>query len=130
MKENGLPTAGEMQQVPLQKIHDIFGADAVLYLTVLNYGSKYRVMTSTTIVSADGKLVDVKTGDSLWEGTATVEQSSNSGNFIGDLIVAAVDQAINSSTDQAHNLGYKVNVKMFTNPDHGLLAGPYCTKEK
>lgn len=30
MKENGLPTAGEMHQVPLDKIRDIIGADAVL----------------------------------------------------------------------------------------------------
>ena len=130
MKENGMPTAGEMQQVPLAKIHDIFGADAVLYLTVLNYGSKYRVITSTTVVSAKGKLVDVLSGVTLWEGTATVEQSSSSGNLIADLIVAAVDQAINSSTDQAHNLGYQVNVQMFTARDRGLLVGPYMPKEK
>jgi len=130
MKENGLPTAGEMQQVPVEKIRDIFGADAVLYLKVKNYGSKYQIITSTTVVAAEGKLVDVKTGMTLWEGTATVEQSSSSGNLIADLVVAAVDQAINSSTDQAHNLGYQVNVQMFTTKDHGLLVGPYFPKAK
>lgn len=130
MKENGLPTAGEMQQVPLQKIHDVFGADAVLYLKVKSYGSKYQVITSTTIVSAEGKLVDVATGMTLWEGTATVQQSSSSGNIFADLIVAAVDQAINSSTDQAHTLGCEVNEQMFTTKDHGLLYGPYFPKEK
>lgn len=130
MKENGMPTAGEMQQIPLDKIRDIFGADAVLYLKVKNYGSKYRVITSTTIVSAEGKLVDVKTGETLWQGSAVVEQSSSSGNLIGDLILAAVDQAINSSTDQAHNLGCQVNAQMFTTKNHGLLVGPYFPKDK
>lgn len=130
MKENGLPTAGEMQQIPLQKIHDVFGADAVLYLTVLGYGSKYQVITSTTTVSAKGKLVDVATGTTLWEGFAVAQESSSSGNLIGDLIVAAVDQAINSSTDQAHNLGAQVNQEMFTTKDQGLLYGPYFPKEK
>jgi hypothetical protein len=130
MKENGLPGAGEMHQVPLDKIKDIIGADAVLYLTLKQYGSKYKVVTSTTIVTAEGKLVDVKTGLTLWEGTANVQQSSSSGDIIADLVVAAVDQAINSSTDQAHDLSHMANIQMLTTKDHGLLYGPYFPKVK
>jgi len=130
MKENGLPTAGEMHQIPLDKIREIIGADAVLYITLKQYGSKYQVVSSTTIVTAEGKLVDVKTGTTLWEGTASVQQSSSSGNILADLVVAAVDQAINSSTDQAHDLASQVNIQMFTTKDHGLLYGPYFPKEK
>ncbi len=130
MKENGLPTAGEMHQIPLDKIRDIIGADAVLYITLKQYGSKYQVVTSTTIVTAEGKLVDVKTGTTLWEGTASVQQSSSSGNILADLVVAAVDQAVNSSTDQAHYLAPQVNTLMFMTKDHGLLYGPYFPKDK
>jgi len=130
MKENGLPTAGEMQQVPLNKLRDVFGADAVLYVTIKQYGSKYRVITSTTIVTAEGKLVDTQTGLTLWEGTANVEQSSSSGNAIADLIVAAVDQVINSSTDQAHDMSSQVNIQLFMTKDHGLLYGPYFPQDK
>jgi hypothetical protein len=130
MKENGLPGAGEMHQVPLDKIKDIVGADAVLYITLKQYGSKYQVITSTTIVIATAKLVDVKTGLTLWEGTANVQQSSSSGNIIADLVVAAVDQAINSSTDQAHDLSRMANIQMLTTKDHGLLYGPHFPKEK
>src|SRR5258706_3092071 len=32
LKENGMPTAGEMHQAPLHKIREIVGADAVLYI--------------------------------------------------------------------------------------------------
>ena len=130
MKENGMPTAGEMHQIPLEKIGDVFGADAVLYLKVKQYGSKYQIITSTTVVAAEGKLVDVKTGTTLWEGSATAQQSSSSGNLLADLVVAAVDQAINSSTDQAHNLAVQVNTQMFMTKDHGLLYGPYYPKEQ
>lgn len=130
MKENGLPTAGEMHQVPLQKINDVFGADAVLYITVKQYGSKYQVITSTTIVTAEGKLVDVKTGLTLWAGTANVQQSSSSGNVIADLVAAAVDQVINSSTDQAHEMSSQVNVQLFMTKDHGLLYGPYFPEDR
>lgn len=130
MKENGLPTAGEMQQVPLGKIKEVFGADAVLYITLKQYGSKYQIITSTTIVSAEGKLVDVRTGLTLWEGTASVQQSSSSGNVIADLIVAAVDQVINSSTDQAHVMSGQVNTQLLVTKDHGLLYGPYFPEDK
>ncbi|MGB7768112.1 MAG: GNA1162 family protein [Verrucomicrobiia bacterium] len=130
MKENGLPTAGEMHQVPLDKITDVFGADAVLYVTVKQYGSKYQIITSTTIVTVEGKLVDVKTGLTLWEGTANVQQSSSSGNPVADLIAAAVDQVINSSTDQAHEMSHQVNVQLFMTKNHGLLYGPHFPEDR
>jgi hypothetical protein len=130
MKENGLPTAGEMRQIPLDKIRDVFGADAVLYITLKQYGSKYQIITSTTIVTVKGKLVDVKTGLTLWEGAANVQQSSSSSNPIADLIVAAVDQVINSSTDQAHEMSHQVNIQLLMTKDHGMLYGPYFPEDK
>jgi hypothetical protein len=68
LKENGLPTAGEMHQVPLKKVAEITGADAVLYVTLLEYGSKYQVINSATTVRVQARLVDTKTELLLWEG--------------------------------------------------------------
>jgi hypothetical protein len=130
MKENGMPTAGEMQQAPLDKIHSILGADAVLYLTLDKYGTKYEVITSSTTVTAHAKLVDVKSGMTIWEGTTTVQENTSSDNPIADLIVAAVDQIINSSTDHAHQLSGPANYQLLTTKDHGLLYGPYHPQSK
>jgi hypothetical protein len=124
LKENGMPTAGEMHQVPLNKIDEIVGADAVLYLTLQEYGSKYQVINSATTVSVRAKLVDVKTGLTLWEGTGMAQENSGgSGNIIGDLISAAITQAINSGTDQAHEVARTANVELFLRKNHGLLLG-------
>jgi hypothetical protein len=132
MKENGLPTAGEMRQAPLDKIGSIIGADAVLYITLKQYGSKYVVISSVTTVAADAKLVDVKTGLTLWEGTAIAQQSSgdSGGSIIGALITAAVTQIVNSATDPAHSVASLANIQLFTLKDRGLLYGPYFPKEK
>lgn len=46
LKENGMPTAGEMHQVPPEKVREILGADAVMYVTLEQYGSKYQVINS------------------------------------------------------------------------------------
>lgn len=68
LKENGIPTAGEMRQVPVDKVRDIVGADAVLYITVQEYGTKYLLIDSYTTVQSTAKLVDTRTGTTLWAG--------------------------------------------------------------
>jgi hypothetical protein len=126
LKENGMPTAGEMHQIPLNKVSEIIGADAVLFITLENYGSKYQVINSATVVAASAKLVDTKTGLTLWEGSAQAQENSGgSGNIIGDLVAAALTQAINSSTDEAHKVSRSANMILFTTKDRGLLYGPY-----
>jgi hypothetical protein len=132
MKENGLPTAGEMRTAPLDKIGEIIGADSVLYVTLTKYGSKYEVISSVTTVAVNAKLVDVKTGLTLWEGTTVAQQSSgdSGGSIIGALITAAVTQVVNSATDPAHDVSSMANYQLFTPKDHGLIYGPYFPKDK
>ena len=45
-KENGLPTPGEMVHAPLDEIRDTLGADAVLYVTLRQYGTRYQVIST------------------------------------------------------------------------------------
>lgn len=126
-KENGMPTAYEMQQAPLNKIDEIFGADAVLYTKVKQYGTKYVVISSTTVIEVEAKLVDVKTGMTIWENTALYQVSSDDagGGLIGAVINAALTQIINSSTDQAHKICPAANAQLVCTKNRGLLYGPY-----
>jgi hypothetical protein len=127
LKENGLPTAGEMHQVPLNKVVEILGADAVLFITVEQYGSKYQVINTATTVGARARLVDSRTGVLLWEGRRVVQQNSSSGqsNLIAMLVVAAVSQIVNTSVDAAHGVSRTTNAILFHTKDQGLLPGPY-----
>jgi hypothetical protein len=126
LKENGMPTAGEMHQIPLNKCVEILGADAVLFATLTQYGTKYQVINSSTIVAVKAKLVDARTGLLLWEGTGGAQQNSGgSGNLIADAIAAAVTQTVNSSTDAAHDLSTAANFNLLTLKNRGILYGPY-----
>ncbi len=126
LKENGMPTAGEMHQVPLNKVAEIIGADAVLYVTLQQYGSKYQVINSATTVQVKARLVDTKSGLLLWEGVGMAQQNSGgSGNIFADLIAAAITQAINSGTDAAHDVCRPANRNLFYTKNYGLLYGPY-----
>jgi len=130
-KANGMPTPGEMHQVPLNKVHDIIGADAVLYLTVKQYGTKYVILSSNTEVLVTGRLVDVATGTTLWEGSGIAMDNSGSssgggiGGLIASAIVAAGTQIFNSSTDHAHEIAPLAFWNLAALHEQGLLYGPY-----
>jgi hypothetical protein len=130
MKDNGLPTPGEMHGVSLTKLREVFGADAVLYVTIEEYGQKYQVLSSTTVVEARARLVDTETSSTLWEGQAIGrEASGGSGNLIADMIVAAIEQAVESTGDEAHDLSRRANFAMIFDEKAGFLRGPYSPSE-
>jgi hypothetical protein len=125
-KENGMPTPGEMHQAPLNKIREIIGADAVLYITVKKYGSSYQVINSATVVDAEASLVDTVSGTVLWTGRVAAQDNSSggSGSIIGELVAALVMQIISESTDHARQVCRVANAQ-FGTQRNGLLFGPY-----
>ncbi len=127
-KENGLPTAADMHAAPLDKIHEVFGADAVLYLNVNQYGQDYKVLWSDAEVDIDAKLVDTDTGTTIWEGQAAAQQSSNDGGggggLLGLLATAAIAQAVGTTADASHGIAVRANQQLILGAN-GLLLGPY-----
>ena len=137
MKENGLPTPDEMNGVSLKKIKEVFGADAVLYFTIEQWGQKYYVISSQTVVRANARLVDVETGQTLWTGKAQAVRDSGAGapgGIIGALVAAAIHQIVFSMVEQTHELARYANTTMVSNKDNGLLLGPrhpeYATDQR
>ena len=129
LKDNGMPTPGEMHQIPLEKVREIIGADAVLYTTLTQYGSKYQVVNTVSTVGVRARLIDTQSGSVLWDGQALVQQATgSSGNIIADVVVAAVTQIINSKTDEAHNVARIANGQLFLTPNGRLLYGPHNPK--
>jgi hypothetical protein len=95
LRDNGLPGPGEMHQVPLQRLGEVFGADAVLFITLYDWGTAYRVLDSATEVTAEASLVDVATGTEIWRKKHTAVYSSSSGQ--GDLAGMLVGALLNRS---------------------------------
>lgn len=127
-RENGLQNPAEMHGVSLKKLRDIFGADAVLYMTVEKHGAYYMVVTSDVIVSVRGVLIDAKTGTTLWTGEAQASDSEgrqNSGGVVGMLVSALVNQVVSTLSDQSHFVGIRANDRLLSSgTQNGLLYGP------
>jgi len=131
LKENGLPTPAEMNGIPLDKIGEHIGADAVLYITIEDWGQKFQVITSTARVEAKLRLVDVRTGDVLWQATAQATQSSdnNSGSILGAVLTAVVNQvAASTIVDLTPGLAKHANNVAIHSSKRGLPDGPYAQK--
>jgi hypothetical protein len=125
MKDNGLPTPDEMQSVSLTKLREVFGADAVLYVTIEDWGQKYVVLSSTTVVKARARLVDTATGIELWKGRAEWSEGSGGGNdIVAVLISAAIEQILDSTSDATHDVARVANHRMIYADKNGFLPGP------
>jgi hypothetical protein len=127
-KENGLQNPPEIHQTPLNKLKDIFGADAVLYITIESYGAGYHVITSDVVVKAKAKLVDTKTGLTLWNGDATASSAETDNNsnlgLAGLLIKAIAKQIVSSVSDQGHVISKTTSTRLFAPKPNGILYGP------
>lgn len=129
-RENGMTQPAEMHGASTDKLRQIFGADAALYVNISKYGTAFQVVNSVTVVTAEAKLVDLKTGQQLWKGSASAssEEGQNNqqqGGLAGLLIAAIVKQVIASTTDQSHKIaGTTANRLMSAGQKNGLLYGP------
>ncbi|NRR31084.1 DUF799 domain-containing protein [Oxalobacteraceae bacterium] len=128
-KQNGLSSAADIHAVDTVKLKEIFGADAGLYVTITNYGSSYTLLNSVATVTANARLVDLKTGTVLWTGKASAnnnEGNNNSGGgLVGMLVAAAVKQIINTATDAAHPVANVASLRLLSGGmTNGMLYGP------
>jgi len=127
-KENGLLNPGEMHEAPLDKLREIFGADATLYITVTQYGASYQILSSEVRVTANAKLIDNRTGQLLWSGTATASDSeggnNSGGGLTGALATALLKQVISNVGDPGHKVAQKTSTRLLEAKPNGLLYGP------
>lgn len=127
-KQNGLTAATDIHGVTTTKLREIFGADAGLYIEVKQYGTSYMVIASETRVTADAKLVDLRSGRTLWTGSATAssaEGDSNSGGLVGMLVQAVVRQILETLNSQGHIIAGRTSDRLLSaGRPNGILYGP------
>ena len=127
-KNNGIYEASEIQNVSAHKLRQIFGADAVLYLDVVKYGTSYMLLNSVSVVAVNAKLVDLRSGATLWEGSAQVSDDSSRGSsdLVGMLISAVIKQIGDTVSDAGYKLSASADAMLLgQNCNKCLLYGPY-----
>jgi hypothetical protein len=127
-RQNGLNNAAEIHDVSPHKLREIFGSDAAVYIKVTQYGTSYRVIASETRVTAQARIVDLRTGELLWQGSATASssesQSSSQGGLAELLVRAIVTQIVETATDTSFNYAGIASQRLLSPRMNGVLYGP------
>ncbi|MCC8381699.1 DUF799 domain-containing protein [Xenorhabdus sp. PB30.3] len=139
-RQNGVSEAQDISNISYKKLHDIFGADAALYLDITQYGTQYQIISSDTRVTAEARLVDLRTGEKIWGGIATASSAENrnngGGGIIGMLVSAAIEQIVNTVADRGHEIAGITSNRLLSAGQYWnghLLYGPrseFYRKEK
>ncbi len=129
LRENGITTASDAHNIPAQKLREFFGADAAVYLKVTQYGSSYQVLASETRVVVEGRIVDLRSGDLLWQGQAMAssaeQRQQNQGGLLGLLVAAVLQQIVETAMDASYNYAGIADQRLLGAPRYnGVLPGP------
>jgi hypothetical protein len=134
LEDDGMADASLVHSAPTPRLASLFGADAVLYITIEQWDAKYKVLTTTVTVALDYQIRDGKTNDVLWEHKARMVYSPNSGGgggggvagLVAKLIVDAVVAAATKASPNYMPLARQANASAFVQyPGAGIPPGPY-----
>src|SRR6266851_4341807 len=101
----------------------LFGADAVLYVTIEQWAARYMILSTQVTVEFDYVLKDGRTGEELWKDHQTGVYASQSGGqgLAGAIAAAIVAKAAPNYMPMAR----EANARALAYPGPGFPAGPY-----
>ncbi|ANE34870.1 putative lipoprotein (DUF799 domain) [Campylobacter hyointestinalis subsp. lawsonii CCUG 27631] len=105
LEANGYHSHSDIKDIPMDRLYEIFGADSVMYIKALNFGTNYNLVTSQTVVHLSAELYDLKTQELLWSKELPFIEQTEVGrdpiSLLVNLITTAVTQVVNTQTNRA-----------------------------
>lgn len=129
LEQEGLYEGDQIHKQPPEQLAKLFGADAVLYVTINQWDAKYVVLATTVTVDFDYRLVG-KDGTELWRANKRMvysPQQQNTGHPLANLIAAAVSAAIERAKPNYMPLARGANYDVFVLGPTAIPNGPYLT---
>ncbi len=127
-RQNGLTQAADIHDVSTQKLRDIFGADAAVYIKVKSYGTSYAILSSETRVTVEARIIDLRSNQQLWQGSASASSAESDGanqaGLVGLLVKAVINQIIGTVSDASFQYAGIANQRLLSPRQNGLLYGP------
>ena len=127
LEQEGFYEGDAIHQQPPQALANLFGADAILYVTINRWDAQYALITTTVTVNFDYRLVS-KDGTELWKANKQMQyapQSQNAGHPLATLLVAAVTAAMTRADPNYLPLAIMANEQVFNTDVTAIPAGPY-----
>jgi len=127
LEQEGFYEGEQIHNQPPEALANLFGADAILYVTINRWDAQYMVLAATVTVEFDYRLVS-KSGVEIWKATQKMQyspQNTNTGSALGNLIVMAVSAAMTRVAPNYLPLTQKANQTVFVLGPTAIPDGPY-----
>lgn len=128
LEHEGFYESERVHQQPTSQLANLFGADAVLYVTINQWDAKYAFLSTTVTVDVDYRLV-YKDGTELWQDKRKVVYTpqSSGGHPIAVLVSAIVNAAVTRAAPNYMPLAKMANNQAFVTSVNAPPNGPYFT---
>jgi hypothetical protein len=110
LQREGIVDGDQVSNIPLEKFKTMFGADAVLFVTLNSWDTNYYVTGGNVTVGAKFSLKSTTSNQILWQYDDVVvhNTSGNSGNILADIIATAISTAIVDYVPIAHVVNQRI----------------------
>jgi hypothetical protein len=123
LEDEGLADASLVHGTDPVRLCTLFGADAVLFVTIEQWTAKYVVLSTQVTVEFDYVLKDGHTGEELWRDHEAGVYASDSGG--GGLAGAIIGAIVAKASPNYMPLARRANAQAMMYPGPGFPAGPY-----
>ncbi len=135
LEDDGLADASLVHSAPSSRLAGLFGADAVLYITVDEWTAKYMVLTTQVGVGLSYQIRDGKTDEVLWshKQKRVYQSGGKGGGGLGGLVADLIDAAITKASPNSFYLSLAQQANAFSllpYPGNGIPPGPYVTEQQ
>jgi hypothetical protein len=133
LEDDGLSDADLVHSADPTRLGELFGTDAILYISIERWDAQYAVLSTTVTVKFKYMIKSGKTGEVLWENSEIMTytpQTQSSGNLLADLIAMIITAAIAKAAPNYIPLAKQANELAVTKPHRGIPSGPYDDKYK
>lgn len=127
LEQEGYYEGDQIQKQSPEALAKLFGADAVLYVTINRWDAQYAILSTTVTVNFDYRIV-FKDGTELWKTNQPMTyspQNTNTGNPIASLIAAAITAAITRAAPNYMPLAKQANGMALVSGPSAIPDGPY-----
>lgn len=131
LEQEGLYEPERIREMPAPELAKLFGADAVLYVTINRWDAQYAVVTTTVTVEFDYAMF-TKDGAKIWDAKQRMQwapQNNSSGPPIAQLIGVLLNAAITRAAPNYLPLAHQANHQAFVIGPTAIPDGPYWIKK-
>lgn len=127
LEQEGLYEGEQIHGQPPEALAKLFGADAVLYVTIKRWDAQYAVLAATVTVNFDYRIVN-KDGSEIWAANQEMRyspQNNSSGSPMVMLLTAVINAAVTRAAPNYMPLTRQANNQVFVLGPNALPNGPY-----